>query len=527
MNSLFTVKRARWDSLECTLFRNFDRPLIFLSPDCISTYYYQSFVERSAIALDAFSQLNQRYEVDDNKTSQHLSFVNISAVGNKPSNIDLSFERLLSPDIDLNLWFLQFTSLGDLMFLLDFSFRVFCTIRLFAKYWSVGALKMPDVDLRTKREWNNPLGMSYMKQVALLATNPLLSVLLCALFGGWLMTITYSIYSPLHNAYMLGCVPHKGNGTFVTNNLFSVAYNYAYQDGSGDLVAGLESFDSEKEQICTSLYTSSAKRQNDNTAVLSTLTNAHNKYMENMDLLKRCINIENINADFDSVCCGLEGYRSCRWNEIYLNRTCPINELVNPPAPFPPPGSYLAEESCTVGMYGNNWQLSDAVFHCEKLPACDVTCKGPHKEKIRAVTNECGCTIEWYIHSILLQVALALVIYASCNVSRISLIEGFSRLMWKRLHPDLFTVLFTYKRDGEAILQKSSQGCGKCYHCSSAQKGKCRGGVKEEVRSNVKRKIRFFQLSGVPIIIFALLINVPWIYFLTTTMNSTKPDWLR
>eukprot|EP00957_Ditylum_brightwellii_P153071 11651663-Ditylum_brightwellii.AAC.2 len=55
-------------------------------------------------------------------------------------------------------------------------------------------------------------------------------------------------------------------------------------------------------------------------------------------------------------------------------------------------GSYLNSNWCNITM--DDKIIEDATFSCEKLPSCDVTCKGPHKDKLRIAAKECGCTIE-------------------------------------------------------------------------------------------------------------------------------------
>ena len=36
----------------------------------------------------------------------------------------------------------------------------------------------------------------------------------------------------------------------------------------------------------------------------------------------------------------------------------------------------------------------DAIFYCDALPQCTVTCQGPDKELLKVVTEQCGCMLE-------------------------------------------------------------------------------------------------------------------------------------
>ena len=105
--------------------------------------------------------------------------------------------------------------------------------------------------------------------------------------------------------------------------------------------------------------------------------------------LASCVDASAIDASFEAACCGTAGYRSCAGGEPVGN--CPINELLNPPAPFSKPSVSLFETSCQSGMVGEAWTLSDAIYSCDALPVCSMTCGGPNKRTMNFVANKCGC----------------------------------------------------------------------------------------------------------------------------------------
>ncbi len=61
---------------------------------------------------------------------------------------------------------------------------------------------------------------------------------------------------------------------------------------------------------------------------------------------------------------------------------------------------------------------TDAVYNCSFLPACSTTCSGPQKAILNTVTDQCGCTAEGYVHSIVIYFGVAMLVYALLNISR-------------------------------------------------------------------------------------------------------------
>ncbi len=267
--------------------------------------------------------------------------VNISNIQNRITNVDLSFESLMKPDLEFDLWFIKFASVSELLFMLDFVFRAYLTIRMFFKYWDAGSIKLPEIDVRKHREVKNPFHMSNGRFVILLFTNPLIGALLTMLVGTWVLTFASSVYTPLYLEYTNGCVPQDGNGTFITSNIYSMVYNFAYQDGSSSLVSGMELFDTERSSRCSSLYAKTASKQNDDILQISSFSKSLEITSEKMELLEKCIDIDLANTQFESACCGEDGYSECSANSTLTNESshvCPMDERYGDPSPFNTPG---------------------------------------------------------------------------------------------------------------------------------------------------------------------------------------------
>jgi hypothetical protein len=55
---------------------------------------------------------------------------------------------------------------------------------------------------------------------------------LYSLCRAFMIYIISAAYVPLYNDYVGACVEHTKNDTFLTSNLYSIAYNYASEDGN-------------------------------------------------------------------------------------------------------------------------------------------------------------------------------------------------------------------------------------------------------------------------------------------------------
>ena len=351
---------------------------------------------KSAVALDAFSLLQQKFDDEDVFVIDTPS-INITKIENRFSNLDIKFEGLAVPDIDIDLWFLKFVSISSLLFFLDYSLRAYFAIRLCFKYWDVGAVHLPEIDMRTERETcTNPFKMSYGQLIFLFITNPAVGVVLATLVGVWVIKTASSIYTPLYQDYSRVCVLSSRNETFITENVYLLAYNSAYEKGSSSLLEGIESFDLKFSQICTSSYTQTASRQNIITAEIASYEKSLNITGNQMSLLEKCIDASVIDDQFRKACCGQSGYGQCHstasTNSIYsiakAEFICPLNEMKIPAVPYLPPGKGKLE-ILTLQSQLNNVRVSDSdpevninyqsahctmcfLFICRKLPELEI-----------------------------------------------------------------------------------------------------------------------------------------------------------
>ena len=186
----------------------------------------------------------------------------MTAVKGNLNSFQARFENFFSPNINFYTWFLKLLSLGNFIFLLDFGLRAYFSLRLCFRYWDVSSVALPKVDIRAQKEKSNPLQMSSARLLLESLTNPAVGTLFGSLTLFWIFIIIVSVYSPLLVDFRRNCVPMNGVGTFIGSNIFSVAFNFAYERGSSSLVEGLESFEIQRVSTCSSLQSKSIQVMN-------------------------------------------------------------------------------------------------------------------------------------------------------------------------------------------------------------------------------------------------------------------------
>ena len=167
-----------------------------------------------------------------------------------------------------------------------------------------------------------------------------------------------------------------------------------------------------------------------------------------------------------------------------------------------------------------------------------MTCTGPNKEKLRTVTKECGCTIEWFIHSVWLKGLISLMVYALMNASRLGFVDGLSRVLWKSLHPGTFTVWATCDVDGKLLPSGTTSTKNMILSNEVESEFGTETTVTEEmsiaksaylsdeIRDQIQKSSMIFQMGGIGMMVVSLLLNVPWILVVRWSPDGTRPKWL-
>ena len=280
-------------------------------------------------------------EYDEDQLTIGIPAFNITEIKSKVTSIDLSFVGFEQPDMDFDLWFLQLSRLSDGFVFVDAIFRIYISIRLLMKYWFATSLAMPSIDLRANKETHNPFRMHPARALVAFVTSPTGGFLLFLASSTWILGIILALYAPMLQSYTSGCVSAHGNGTFITKNLFSVAYNHAYQDGSSLLIEGMESFDLKRGDTCSSRYAPSVTLQNSMSSNFTAYTNFHDEMSKEMQLAQRCIHLDDIDTAFTEACCGAPTYPDCKQGHLPSRVMCPMDDrksTMSIPIPYELPG---------------------------------------------------------------------------------------------------------------------------------------------------------------------------------------------
>ena len=98
-------------------------------------------------------------------------------------------------------------------------------------------------------------------------------------------------------AYVEGCIEPPRNGTWVCENLFSAAYNYAAGDGDKTLLAGLQVYNERRSRECATYLQPSAQHQTTAAQHYDTDSKIYALDAAGIALAKKCL-------DFDKTAAG-------------------------------------------------------------------------------------------------------------------------------------------------------------------------------------------------------------------------------
>ena len=470
------------------------------------------FVAKEAVALNAFAEL-ESYNDDDSYIFPGYNF-SMSDTYAYSESLYFPFEPLQGSSLNANIWLLSMMDITSMLVIFDYVYRAYQSLYIFARFWSRSGMNIPEVDMRVDRDQVKFMFMSPTHLVIHVMTSPLvlLSIGLCffIIFTIYLV----QLYIPIFEAYSDGCVHGIKNGTFVTNNLYSIAYNYASSDGNEDVYNGLSDYNVEKADYCSSYATSTQEQQNEDELYISSLRTSHKSMRDDMYLISQCIDSDAMDQLFTLACCGKGApYDACsaygtddEWsNSSYV---CPTDTFSS--GPFKPVGHYLSEQACSDPRLWDEWELKDAVFYCGEIPDCVITCGGPNQEILRAVSEQCGCTAEWLFHSTWFRFSIATCIYVLMNASRILFISGLCKIFWRHLSPGIFTYRATCDYHGNVLAPRDTEN----FESFTGPNGS----LKRELDRTLLRYVAFAWLQ----VLAAVVLNAPWIYFLQAVQHDIE-----
>lgn len=118
------------------------------------------------------------------------------------------------------------------------------------------------------------------------------------------------------------------------------------------------------------------------------------------------------------------------------------------------------------------------------------------------------------MHSMWLQMCIALVIFAITNMSRVALVDGLTRAYWDDLRPEIFNFTSSCQRDGKLL------------HISD-DAHTARHDLEERIKMKLSAMIPRFKLIGCIMIVLAVSINILWMYLLAEINDSISPHLLK
>lgn len=285
----------------------------------------REFVSKIRSAIGMISNERKSYH-DEGTVDLNIPTFNMTKIKSKATSIQLDFEDFQRPEADFDLWFLRLTDLSDGFVLVDYVFRLYVSIRLILKYWFATSLPTPTVDIRSNKVVRNPLKMHPARALVTFLSSQLGGFILVGLLSVWLVSILTTLYIPLMESYKSGCIVVNEKGAFVANNLYSMAYNHAYQDGSRLLVEGTDAFNLKRRDACNSRYTTSAALQNNMTSNFATYSAFRDETSTSVDRVERCIDKRELHSEFRDRCCAYMSDSDCEGSAKASNMACPFDD---------------------------------------------------------------------------------------------------------------------------------------------------------------------------------------------------------
>ncbi|CAM9490400.1 unnamed protein product [Ectocarpus fasciculatus] len=376
------------------------------------------------------------------------------------SPVEYTFAAFTAAGVSFDSWVV---SLGNIMLLLlaaDYIFRTASSLRLFVRFWGRGGLGLPDADVRVDKAAASAGGAAagLRRGVVRVLIHPATTVLFSGVVLSLVLYNLASVYGPLFADYRAGCVEKSQTGSFFGQNVYSIAYNYAAEEGNRDQWTYQEDHTSRRGALCVELTADVRQYLAETDAQLRTMYEAHYDDVTAAAILASCIDTAGMDALYAEACCGYDGYSNDTCSSATANSSllqCPLNYASGVGQAFGSLAVPLSDPACSAETLETaNWKVEDGiVLDCDTIPTCRMTCVGPNEELLQAVTIHAGCMVEWFFHAGTVRLAATLLMFLFLNVSRVVLVGGVVKLNWSRLHPGVFTYKGTCTRAGELIVK--------------------------------------------------------------------------
>jgi len=362
-----------------------------------------AFLDEQAAALAAVSRVNPHANASRSSWNRSAAF-SLEGLSEALSS-RVPFEPLVGTTIDVDFITLAIHNVAWAAMVCDFVWRAYRSVRIIAKYWGRASVGLPLIDMREDADMTaalcGGLGASPTKVLGALFLSPLTGLFIISGALLLLVNLATALYWPTYLHYVHGCITPPRNGTVLSENVYSVSYNYAASHGNEQLAKRMDHFHSVRAANCSAELRDSMREQRAAADELIDAIEARRQGAYDLLLLRKCLDAE----AFD----------------VEARRLMPHSQ------PWVSFSLQLAPGPCDVGLEAAPMRLQPAVFNCSALDNCDHTCHGPSREVTHEFCQSCGCHAEWLVHGILLQLLLAILVFTSINTSRVVFVESCCR----------------------------------------------------------------------------------------------------
>lgn len=135
--------------------------------------------------------------------------------------------------VEFESWTIPASAVGALLVAVDYFFRCSSSVRLLIRFWGRAGIGLPDADLRADKPVLGGRGFVAICRTLIwrVITHPVTGVLVLAGVMGFLVYNVFLLYMPIYSDYRAGCVERTENGSVFAQNVYSIAYNYAAENG--------------------------------------------------------------------------------------------------------------------------------------------------------------------------------------------------------------------------------------------------------------------------------------------------------
>jgi hypothetical protein len=405
-----------------------------------------------------------------------------------------SFLDVRYPSWALPVWLLIVLGyLGSHTFLIECVMQAVRLYRLKKKYEAKATPDLPEIDFAEEEDGGGEKGRNVdgptkvqVAQAMLLkhAMNPWVICCLCI--------------APAVLAVLLLWFPHvKRNcidsrrGTFLARNIFTqIQVNNANAQGYAVHSIAQQSCYSRQRSLCDAMSSQADASFRHDAAKLLSLKASYNESNAARGTLQRCVDMQSLDAQLETHCCGLEGYTTNDCGRAdQLRQFCPIDHRSTPASTFQPIGLLLSEPWCEIDLEDIN--IAEAQFNCSVIKeSChNVPCSGVDADLIEQMSIDADCSVQIYAIQWCIFVALAIFHAVMINWGNTLMFNGVIQVQWKRLKPQGIKMITHVNLNGDLI----------------------KGGDLKERFDRVDQAMRRYVLSGYLQMGLSALVFVVWL----------------